>query len=211
MFKLKNILIILISCMLMLGAGRITFAVGQSGSGSQSDSLQNKSSSSGQSTEKVSGQTNDQGNGQTTQKGSETEQVKGNSEALQAGKQEFNRNRELIRLTTEETTRVKAQIEDCSEDLKLHIQNRLLDRGNISAGEMTRYKAMIQILSQEREILSVHQGKIQEQLALLCQARLQGDIEAANTSMNNIRAEQQLRLLELAKILQNLKNFSVSN
>lgn len=200
MYKIKNILIVAMAFFLILGTGRIAIAAGKSAGhaigGSQIGATKNKES----------------GIGQTTEQGFDAEQKKGNTEAYQAKKQEFNLHREQVRLNTEDITRIRAQIKDCSEDLKLLIQNRIQNRDNISAGEMLRYQAMIQTLKQERgEILSEHQGKIQEQVALMSQARLLGDIEAANTAMNNIRTEQLLRLVELTKVWQDLNDLLESN
>jgi len=115
--------------------------------------------------------------------------------------------REQIRINTQETTRLRTQIRDYSEELKLKIQTRLQIRENITAEQMNRIQAGIQMLQQEREqIMLQHQGKIQEQVQMMNQARLQADIEDANSAMNNIRTEQQLRITTMTRVMQQMQD-----
>jgi arginine utilization protein RocB len=75
---------------------------------------------------------------------------------------------------------------------------------------MERIKEAIQTMQKERQqIMLNHQGKILEQLQLLKKARVQGDIEAANAVMNMIQTEQQARITELNKVLENLQDLLV--
>lgn len=131
-----------------------------------------------------------------------------NTEENQVRNQELMRNIEQVRAKNEETTIVRTKIIDCSAEIKVKIQNKFQKLDNISTEDLLRYKAMIQTLSQEKErILNEHQGKVQEQVALLSKARLEGNVEAANTAIMNIRAQQQLRLDELTKVLKLLESF----
>lgn len=197
---MKNILIIALVGLLIIGAGSTTFAAGRS-SGQAIGEFQGGS---------IENQRN--ARRQTTDQGSETGPKQGNGEAYQARKQNLERNRQQVRSNTEETTRLRTQINNCSEELKLLIQKKLQNGEDLSTEEILRYKEAIQILSLEREqILLEHQGKIQEQMAIVCQARLQGDTELANTAMNNIRTEQELRIVVLTKVLENLKDLLADN
>ena len=196
---MKKLLIIVIVGLMILGVGSTTFAAGQS-SGQAMGGFQG-------------GSGNNQGSGwgQTTDQSIEPGRKSGNTEAYSAQRQQFGRNREQVRTNTTETTRLRTQINDCSTDLKLQIQKKLQNRDSISAEEMLRYKEAIQTLNQVREQILLEQGKIQQQVDAMCQARLQGDIVAANTAMNNICTEQQLRIVVLTKVLEDLNNLLKDN
>lgn len=200
---MKKIITIVIAGLLVLATGSTAFAAGQS-SGQTSGQV------SGQISSKVSiqssGLTVVGTSGQGTNLGGFTQQGNGNTEAYQTGKLQFEQNRQQVRLNNTQTTGLKTQINDCSEQLKDQIQNMLQNRANISNEEMVRITEAIQTLQKERERITLeHQGKIQEQVALLDQANLEGDIEAANAAMNRIQTEQQARITELNKVLQDLQ------
>ncbi|AET67920.1 hypothetical protein Desor_2329 [Desulfosporosinus orientis DSM 765] len=213
MLKIKNSFIFVLACLLIIGFGRIASAVGQPSRQTTSE-VQHSSDSQGcpgkeqntQDSQRSSGLGQQIDSRRTTNQGSETNQVKGNKEANQIRNQELMRNMEQVRSKIAETTSVRTEIINSSEELKLKIQNRLQQSENISTEDMLRYQAMIQTLSQEREKINEHKGKIQEQVALLSKARLEGDCEAANTAINNIQEEQQLRLAALTKVLEYLKD-----
>ncbi len=132
---------------------------------------------------------------------------KGYGEGYQARLRDMENCREQIRINTQETTRLRTQIRDYSEELRLKIQTRLQIRENITAEQMNRIQAGIQMLQQEREqIMLQHQGKIQEQVQMMNQARLQADIEDANSAMNNIRTEQQLRITTMTRVMQQMQD-----
>lgn len=189
---MKKIFSIVLAGLLLLG---ITGTVLAAGPGS------------GQASGQTSGQAAGGTSGQDTAQGGTMQQNKGNTEAYQAGKLQFEHNRQQVRLNTGATAGIKNQLNDYSEQLKALIQNKLQNKANISAEDMDRIKEAIQTMQKQRQqIINEHQGKIQEQVALLNQARAQGDIEAANAAINMIQTEQQARIAELQKVLQDLQN-----
>ncbi|OCZ49852.1 hypothetical protein [Dehalobacter sp. TeCB1] len=184
---MKKIFSIVIAGLLLLGTAGTALAAGQT---------------SGQ----ASGQTGGGTSGQGANQSGTTLQGKGNTEAYQAGKIQFERTRQQVRLNAGATSGVKTQLNDCSEELKALIQNKLQNGANISNEETARIKEAIQTFQKERQqIMLEHQGKIQEQVALLNQAKSRGDIEAANAAMNMIQTEQQARIAELNKVLQDFQ------
>jgi|GEM_PF-6876012 len=195
---MKKILSVVIAGLLVMGTAGTALAAGQP-SGQTSGQVSGQTS--GQTAGGTSGQAANQGGVMQPQQG------KGNPEAYQAGKLQFEQKKQQVRLNTSENTRLKTQIKDCSDQLKEQIQSKLQNRENISAEEMARITEAIQTLQKERQqIMLQHQGKIQEQIALLNQAKLQGDIEAANAAMNTIQTEQQTRIAELTKVLNDLQD-----
>ena len=189
----KGLILVMVS-LLILGAGSPIFAAGQS-SGQARGGLQGGF-----------GGSQGSGRGQISDQGIETGRKNGNTEAYRAKRQQFGRTREQIRTYTTQTTRLRTQINDCSEKLKLQIQKKLRDKDSISDEELLRYKEAIQTLSQLREEILREQGNIQLQVDSVCQARLQGDIEAANMAMNSICTQQKLRIVVLTKVLGDFNN-----
>ncbi|XCH79128.1 MAG: hypothetical protein WHF31_00160 [Candidatus Dehalobacter alkaniphilus] len=192
---MKKIFSIVIAGLLLLGTAGTALAAGQT-----------SGQTSGQASGQTSGQTAGGTSGQGADQGGTTQQGKGNTEAYQAGKLQFEHTRQQVRLNAGATAGVKTQLNDCSEQLKTLIQTKLQNRANISTEEMARIKEAIQTCQKERQqIMLEHQGKIQEQVALLNQAKIRGDIDAANAAMNMIQTEQQARIADLNKVLQDLQ------
>jgi len=112
-----------------------------------------------------------------------------------------------VRLNHDEICQLREQIRDCAEELRLQIRARIANTEQVTSDDMALLKESLKQIRQEREnIRTVHQGKITQQVTAMHQFRLAGGFESALMSMENIRNEQQLRIVELTEILKQMEN-----
>ena len=137
------------------------------------------------------------------------QQVGNTSNVVQADarKQEYERVRERVQVNNQQMLRLKEKILMSCEELKLRIQDRLQDRERISDKEMERYQEMNRLIQSYTERLRTeYQGRLREQVALMQQARVHGDVEEAIKVMNELQTRQQTRLQMATKILESLNS-----
>ncbi len=127
-------------------------------------------------------------------------------EAYQAGLRQMVQTRSMITANREQVVQLRERIGECALELKLQIREMLQEREQISPEQMTQLRNALQFLNQERvQLQAERQGKIAEQVALMRQARNGGDLEAAQDALEKIQAEQQQRIRDMNRIMNEMQ------
>ncbi len=179
---MKKYLSIVLICMMIFGTGTAVYATGGLSAGTAG------------------------GNG------SDTQMMNGlNSDANKEARGQMEQAREQIRMNHEEASQLRESIRDCASELRLQIKAAADNAEQLTPEEIAAFKEAIQQIRESREQLRLeHQGRIAEQIQMMRQARLDRDWDTAITAMDNIRAEQQLRIEDLTRILSEMEELLVT-
>jgi len=129
-----------------------------------------------------------------------------NNQVNQAGKTEMSQHRENIKGNREQISQIRDEIKGCSAQLRQAIQAKLKDKSSLNESDIQSLRNIVISIRQERlDIVKDHWGKVDEQRIVLRQAILQRDFAAANQALTNIESEQQTRITDLTKLLNDIQ------